>query len=93
MLGTLKNTPVDELVGKGISDKGFLSTSLIPDGQFGGDLLLKIDAPTGTKGAFIGDLSVVPTEVEILLQKGQNMIIKEATDVNGVLELVVEINN
>lgn len=93
MLGALKNTPVDELVGKGISDKGFLSTSLIPEGQFSGNLVLKIDAPSGTKGAFIGDLSVLPTEVEVLLQKGQNMLIKEATERNGVLELVVEIIN
>ncbi len=63
MLGSLKNASPEELIGKVIEKKGFMSTRMIPEGQFGGDLSLIIEAPSGIKGAFIGDLSKVPSEV------------------------------
>ncbi|HEX9061422.1 MAG TPA: ADP-ribosyltransferase, partial [Clostridia bacterium] len=70
MLGNLQNLPPEELVGEVISDKAFMSTSLVPAGAFNGDLTLIIEAPSGAEGAYIGNMSYYPGEAEVLLNKG-----------------------
>lgn len=77
MLGDLKDLPGKELVGKVIKDNGFLGTSIFPNRSFIDDLLLVIKVPEGTKGAWIAGLSKFPQEGEFLLNKGQQMKIKE----------------
>lgn len=54
MLGCLHDSI---LTGKIISDAGFMSTSLDRGSAFGGDLLLEIDVPQGSKGAYVGDIA------------------------------------
>lgn len=56
--------------GKIITDKGFFATTPDPQGGFNGDIKMYIDIPKGTKGIYIGDLSVAPDEKEFLLQCG-----------------------
>ena len=93
-LGPSKYLPPAELVGKIITEKAFMSTSMIKDSAFNyKNLILYIDVPAGTKGAFIGNISNLPSEVEVLLNREQDMIIKKAYKDNGQLILIVEIIN
>jgi hypothetical protein len=80
-LGELANLPPEKLVGKEIVEKGLLSTSTYPRHNFIGvrnGLAMVIKVPKGTKGAFLGELSALPHEAEVLFPSGQKMIIKEA---------------
>lgn len=96
MLGDLIHLDPADLVGKNIQDNAFMSASLISDvadGAFKGDLKLIIDAPAGTKGGYVASLSPYQ-EVELLLNKGQEMIIKEVVNSDpSNLILRVEIIN
>lgn len=57
--------------GSIIHDAGFASTSLSPKPALGGDTILRIRMPAGTKGAYLGRLSKYKdTEQELLLQSG-----------------------
>ena len=90
MLGNLKDIKVDKLVGKVIEEKGFMSTSLIKDKAFGGNLLLEINAPKGAKGISVAKFSKFD-EAEILFDKGQILMIKKAIQENNCLKLICEI--
>ena len=89
MLGDLKNLPVEQWVGKNISDKAFMSTSLLSEGAFNKELNLIIKAPKGSKGAFIGEMSQYPSEVEVLLNKGQQMIITDVLESSATKTTIV----
>lgn len=92
MLGESQNIPPEQLVGEVIGDKAFMSTSLVPEGAFNGDLTLIIEAPAGSNGAFVGNLSQYPGEVEVLLNKGQQMLVKQVIDAGtSNMKLVVEL--
>jgi hypothetical protein len=56
-LGGLQSLPPEQLIGKIIGDKGFMSTSLVPTGAFISDLTLIIQVPKGTHGAFVGHVT------------------------------------
>lgn len=66
------------LVGKTISDPGFLSTSV--DHPFSGDLQLEIEAPAGTMGAYVEDITNVSGEYEMLLAAGTKLKVLSVTD-------------
>ena len=92
MLGKYIDLPPEQLIGKVISDKAFMSTSLVGDGAFDADLTLVIETPEGSRGADIGNLSCYPNEAEVLLNKGQQMVIKNVLDVGTRnMKIVVEL--
>jgi hypothetical protein len=68
------------MVGKVVEDKGFMSTSMLKNSSFNGDVKMKINVPKGTNGAYVGEISHYPNEAELLLDKGQKMIITEASE-------------
>ncbi|MBA4496350.1 ADP-ribosyltransferase [Paenactinomyces guangxiensis] len=90
-LGKYQNLPPDQLVGKVIEDKGFMSTSVNPSSAFSNDIMFNIKVPKGTPGAYVGGLSHFPDEMELLLDKGQKMIITEVKPVGGKLEITCEV--
>lgn len=66
--------PDSMLVGKTFTDYGFMSTSLDRNSAFGGDMLLEIDAPKGSHGAYVGDISSAGHyESEVLFDARQQM--------------------
>lgn len=74
----LKALPLDEWPGTVIHDKAFSSTSVFSKDAFTSELTLEILVPSGSRGAYIADISEFPNEHEMLLQKGQRMVIIEA---------------
>jgi hypothetical protein len=68
---------VKQLIGKNITEKAFLSTSVPGGGSsgFGGPVRMEIEAPKGTYGAFVEGLSAFKggVEQEMLLAAGQVM--------------------
>lgn len=71
----------EKLLGKGIYDKGFMSVSLLEDvaRKFATDVVLKIKIPKGTNLVFLGAISFFEKEGELLLNKGQKLIITKIT--------------
>ena len=93
-LGELATLDPQEMVGKVIEDKGFFSASFDESvaEQFQKGLVLEIEVPEGTSGAYVADISPYGSESELLLNKGQNMIIKDYDATNlEFLKLKVEI--
>ena len=92
-LGDLQGLSPEQLVGHMIEDDAFMSTSLVPEGAFSKPVTYIIKVPQGAEAAFIGDISYYGSkEVELLLNRGQQMIIQEATeDALGNLKLVCEL--
>lgn len=80
-LGEFAHLTPEELIGKTIIEKGFLSTSLYPRKHFidlENGLHMVIIVPKGTKGAYLGSLSKYPLEGEGLFPPRYKMIIREA---------------
>ena len=75
ILGKYKNIPDNELVGKVLLDKGFMSTSTVKGSEFGGSVKLEIFVPVGAKGAYLSDgiSAVGECEHEMLFDKGCRM--------------------
>lgn len=48
---------IDSKVGDTLQDRGFLSTSLADDFNFGGDVELILDVPAGVKAAYIANVT------------------------------------
>lgn len=61
--------------GKIIQDAGFMATTPLRNGGFGGEIQFYIDVPAGAKGVYIGDKSAAPDEKEFLLQAGTKQIV------------------
>ena len=73
-LGKMRNLSDEQLIGKIISDDGFMSTSLNCGDAFGGDIKLEISVPAGAHGAYVGYLSQCGhNESEVLFDMGQMM--------------------
>lgn len=72
ILGKFKNMSDDELIGKVLLDKGFMSTSIVKGCEFGGNVKLEIFVPSGSKGAYLsnGISAIGEGEHEILFDKG-----------------------
>ena len=70
--------------GKVIQDRGFMSTSLRRKigSDFSGDFLLVIDAPKGTPGVYIKNLSHFKQEEEVLIQRESLMRITSVRQEN-----------
>lgn len=87
--------PDNMLVGRVISDRGFMSTSLERNSAFGKGMLLEIEVPKGSHGAYVGDISAAGHyESEVLFDAGQKMrIISVRYDRNGRRIIRVRIMN
>ena len=94
-LGALRMLPDSLLVGKVISDRGFMSTSLEQSTAFDGEVLLEIDVPKGAHGAYVGDISALGhQENEVLFDMGQKMRITNVRrDADGRRIISVRILN
>jgi hypothetical protein len=64
------------IVGSVFTDKGFVSTTPFEDGGFGGDVVMYIKAPKGTKGAYIKDFAAAENEKEFLLQSNTSFAVR-----------------
>ena len=82
-LGKYSKLSDDQLIGKIISDSAFVSTSLdydVASKKFSKGVVFVIEAPKGSKGAYIGDISVYhDTEQEVLFDAGQVFKVKKVT--------------
>ncbi|MCR5048169.1 MAG: ADP-ribosyltransferase [Saccharofermentans sp.] len=86
-LGAFKGLSDDELKGKIIRDKGFMSTSLDRDVSslnFSGGILFEIEVPKGSKGAYVGNVGQFGhLESEVLFDCNRVMEIKDVQTING----------
>ncbi|PZG34138.1 hypothetical protein C2D64_06955 [Listeria ivanovii] len=87
----LKNIDYKDLIGKTIEEKGFMSTTSLKNQEFSGDVTLVINAPKGSKGAYLGHFSNSPKEAEILFNAGQKMLIKDVKITGDKLEVLVDL--
>lgn len=73
-LASYADLPDEEIVGKVLPERAFLSTSLNKEDSFGGEVKLCIEVPAGTHGVYIGSLSAAgDAESEVLFDFGQMM--------------------
>jgi hypothetical protein len=85
--GPFRHLRNDELIGKVISDRAFMSTTLLgyTAANFDQGVVFKIDIPAGTHGIFMGNFSTFDNEHELLLKRNRHMIIKDISeDEDGV---------
>lgn len=70
-----------KLVGKEYIDNGYISTALNRDEVFrlyeDTEILLEIDVPKGSKGAFIGKYSAIEDQTELMLARGSRFDIED----------------
>ena len=64
------------IIGSVFTDKGFVSTTPFEGGGFGGDVVMYIKAPKGTKGAYIKDFAAAENEKEFLLQNNTSFAVR-----------------
>ncbi|MED4069929.1 ADP-ribosyltransferase [Priestia endophytica] len=82
----------ESLIGKSIRDNAFVSTAIVKELSFSKDVSWEINVPEGTHAAYVAKISRYPNEAELLLNAGQEMIIKEAElDKRGKLHIVVDL--
>ena len=82
----------NSLIGKAVSDKGFMSTAILESSSFNKEVLWTINVPAGSNAAYIASLSKYPAEAELLFNSGQSMVIKEAAvDSSGKLHLTLDL--
>lgn len=86
------NINYNSLIGKTVSDKGFMSTAILESSSFNKEVLWTINVPAGSNAAYIAPLSKYPVEAELLFNSGQSMVIKEAVvDSSGKLHLTLDL--
>ena len=76
--GWRKNS--SSLVGSVFTDKGFVSTTPYQGGGFGGDVVMYIKAPSGTKGAYIKDFAASSEEKEFLIQSDTSFVVRNIVE-------------
>ncbi|MBC6310983.1 ADP-ribosyltransferase [Listeria sp. FSL L7-1582] len=83
----------DSLIGKTIKDDGFVSTAIVQESSFDFfDVAWEINVPKGAEGAYIGNISNVPSEAELLLNAGQEMLIKSVdVGIDGKINIVFDL--
>ncbi|EHI97941.1 binary exotoxin A [Clostridium sp. DL-VIII] len=88
-LGSLKNLPPDELIGKTFTQPSFLSTSTensVATGTFSGNMQIEIEASQGAHGLDVSSISEYGSdEAEVLFNAGQKMFITDAETKGGIL--------
>jgi len=93
-LGSLKGLPPDQLVGNVITEDAFMSTSTassVASNNFPGNMQMVINAPKGSQGLNISNISYFTSENEVLFDYGQQMMITGAKYINNILQLNVTI--
>lgn len=90
-LGEYQHLPLDQLKGKVISEKAFMSTSLLESSSFRSPVKMHIEVPEGSHAAYLESFTQVKGEYEMLFDKNQSMLIKDAYMEDGVLQLHVRI--
>lgn len=81
-----------KMKGAIISDKGFMSTSLVKETAFSGDVKFEIRAKAGSKAAFVKPISSHKSENEVLFNRGTKMKIASITkDEHGTYRVVADI--
>ena len=82
------------LIGKTISEKGFMSTTVLERSAFNRQVMWTINVPEGASAAYVASISKYPKEAELLINSGQSMIIKEASiDSSGKIHIVADLLN
>jgi hypothetical protein len=75
------NADPTSLVGKVISDKGFMSTTLQNQASVAsGAVKYEIECPAGTMGRYIAPISNVPAEEEVLLARNLQLVVQSVTE-------------
>ncbi|EEM10565.1 MULTISPECIES: ADP-ribosyltransferase [Bacillus] len=84
---------VDSLVGKTVKDNGFVSTAMVKESSFDHmNVSWEINVPKGANAAYVGKISYIPTEAELLFNSGQEMVIKSANvDSDGKIHLILDL--
>lgn len=91
-LGELKNLQPEELVGQTFTERGFMSTSAdstVADGFFKNNMQITIEASKGAHAMDISSISKYKSEVEILFNAGQELLITSAEYKDGILYITV----
>lgn len=65
----------EDMVGVVYHDDAFMSTTIKSEGVFSGDVQLIINAPKGTMGRYVQDISHHKSEQEVLLARGTKMVV------------------
>lgn len=76
--GVKDNAGLESLVGGTIRDDGVISTS-VKEGTWSGQVHMKIEAPVGSKMAWVKHLSYYPNENEIILAPGTEFEVVSVT--------------
>lgn len=79
------------MIGKTITDPAFLSTSVASGGFPGDGLVLEIEAPPGTMGAYVDGISKFSGEQEMLLAAGTKMRVIGVRDEYGTTVMRVRV--
>lgn len=85
----------EDMVGVVYHDNAFMSTTIKESGVFSGDVQLVINAPKGTMGRYVQDISHHKTEQEVLLARSTKMVVtkveKHGTDYSTRWRLYVDV--
>ncbi|MCY8929882.1 T7SS effector LXG polymorphic toxin [Bacillus subtilis] len=83
----------ESLIGKIFRDNGFVSTAIVKESSFDHmEVSWEINVPAGTNAAYLGKISHFPNEAELLLNFGQEMVIKSAhVDSNNKLHIILDL--
>ncbi|MCY8486170.1 T7SS effector LXG polymorphic toxin [Bacillus atrophaeus] len=83
----------ESLIGKTFRDNGFVSTAIVKESSFDHmKVSWEINVPAGANAAYIGKISHFPNEAELLLNFGQEMLIKSArVDSSNKLHIVLDL--
>ena len=77
------------LIGKEVSDKGFMSTAVHSDGAWSG-VKYQIYVPKGAHGMYVDPISANQGEIEFLLQRGTTFKVRRiGTNSSGTLNTLV----
>ncbi|MEY8188226.1 ADP-ribosyltransferase [Peribacillus simplex] len=88
------NIDLGSLIGKTFKDEAFVSTAIVKESSFDyKQVSWTINVPKGANAAYVGKISEFPDEAELLLNAGQELLIKDANeDAYGKLHLVLDLN-
>lgn len=66
--------------GYSFIDDGFLSTSVVQEAEFGGIVNIELAVPKGTRAMWMERYTHIEDEMELLLDRGQNIVIDSVTE-------------
>lgn len=89
------NIKYDAMKGTIITDKGFMSTSIVKDSAFADTVTWEIYVPKGTNAGYLESTTQVPGEYEVLFNSGQKLLVKDVIldgrrNLNLILEAILE---